>query len=326
MRPVVFGLLGAVLALGGLGCGGNRQEGPPKVDREAPQAAAHAGGYARTPVEWNDGTKFAISGGGGGMPAAVKPAAAAAGQAAPARPVSRKIVFTGQVEVVADNFDQAAEELTQLVQAQQGYVAKSELRGSTGESRTGLWTLRVPADHFPALLEALARLGEQRNRRIDSDDITDRYYDTQAHVKNDQVEEEGLRKLYLEKSATGKLDDLLAIRRELRAIRGEIERQQGQLQRWDKETQFSTITATVYERKGYVPPTAPTFAASVGHTFWTSIDVLVGAGRFLALVAVALAPWLPLIALLIVAVALAVRRARRRPRPAAAVAPAPGPG
>lgn len=112
-----------------------------------------------------------------------------------------------------------------------------------------------------------------RRGSVDSDDVTDKYYDLQAHLKNDQVEEEGLRKLLLEKSGSGKLDDILAIRRELRSIRGQIEMQQGQLKRLEKDTALATINLKLIDRKQYVPPTAPNLGTSIACGSWPKNSV-----------------------------------------------------
>jgi hypothetical protein len=232
--------------------------------------------------------------------------------AAQAEKVPRKIIYSGNVELVVDEFQNAEQQLVQLVEANHGYIAKSELTGSPGSPRSGTWTVRVPVDQFKGMMEALARLGELRRSRTDSDDITDRYYDLKAHLKNNQVQEEGLQKLYLEKSTTAKLEDLLAIKRELRAIRGEIDQQEGQLQRWDKETEYSTVTVTLHDRKDYVPPTSPAFGTNIGRTFLASIDLMVEAGKGIVLVAVAMGPWLLVLALVAAPAWILFRRRRTR--------------
>jgi hypothetical protein len=141
-------------------------------------------------------------------------------------------------------------------------------------------------------MAAVANLGELRLSKLDSQDITDQYYDLQAHIKNDQVREEGLQKLYLKKAETSKLDDLLAVDRELSSVRGHIEVQQGQLKRWDKETEFATAVVTLRDRKDYIPPTVPDFGTSIGRTFQGSVELLIGLGKSLVLAVVALGPWL----------------------------------
>jgi hypothetical protein len=233
-------------------------------------------------------------------------------EAQPHHDQPRKIVYTAMLELLVDDLDKVEQELTQLVAQENGYIAKSELHGSPGTPRWGQWTVRIPVDHFGSFREAAVKLGELRRATSDSDDITDKYYDLKAHLKNDQVEEEGLRKLLLEKSTGGKLEDILAVRRELRTVRGQIEQQQGQMQRWDKETALATITLNIHDRKDYVPPLSPGLQASIGRTFEGSLSALQTFGRGLILTIVALAPWLPVLALVIVPSWLGIRRLRTK--------------
>src|SRR5216683_3197894 len=233
----------------------------------------------------------------------------------PAEHKPRKIIYIAQVEQNVYDLVHGEEQLKSLIQEQNAYIAKSDMRGSPGSPRSGSWTIRVPVDRFDAFMEAIAQIGELRHSRTDSDDITDRYYDLKAHLKNNEVEEEGLQKLYLEKSATGKLDDLLAVRRELRNIRGDIEQQKGQLQRWDKETEYATVRVDMHDRKDYVPTTAPSFGTSISRTFSASWDGLLSFGKGIVLVVVAVTPWLPVLAVLALAAWLGIRRANKRPSP-----------
>ena len=87
------------------------------------------------------------------------------------------------------------------------------------------------------------------------------------------------------------------VERELTRVRGEVEQTQGRMQKLSKLSELTTITVTVTEQKDYVPPTSPTFSSTDGRTLGESADALVQVCRFLALVVVALLPWLPLIAL-----------------------------
>ena len=95
---------------------------------------------------------------------------------------------------------------------------------------------------------------------------------------------------HLEKSA-GKLDDILKVEHELTRIRGEIERRQGQQNFMAKLTAMTTVTITIRERSSYVPPEAAWFGSTLTRTFGTSWESLVGIGKGLLLVVVALVPW-----------------------------------
>jgi hypothetical protein len=253
----------------------------------------------------------------GAAPAAAdRDVKAAAGNPAPGqpaeagKPVPRKIIFTATVDVVVEDFGDAADRVQELTQANDGYVANSEVRGSPGTPRTGNWTLRVPVDHFADFLKALTALGEVRRNALESDDITDKYYDLAAHVKTDEVEEEALRKL-LEKANDHNV--VLALRKELNSLRGQIEQQKGQLERWSKQAQLATVRLTLTDRRDYTPPSAPDFGRTVGGTFDASLQAMTSVGKALVLTAVALAPWLAVLGLLAILTRPLWRRKRRLP-------------
>ncbi len=277
-----FALLGILV---GLGCG----EGNP-APREFVAHQAPAAGAPQAPAQAKrDG-------------AADKPDA----------PAQRKIIYTGLVDLIVDDFDQSETALLDLLKERQGYVAKSEVRGTPGSPRSGTWTVRVPADRFDDFLTALKQVGELRHSSTDSNDVTDAYFDLQAHIKNDETREEGLRKLYLDRSKdpASKLEDLLTIDREVNAVRGKIDAQKGHLQRWDKEVAFSTAVVTMQDRKAYVPPVVPDFGGDVGRAFQNSVQALVGFGKFLVLAGATLAPWAPVLVVIGLPAWLTVRRRR----------------
>src|SRR4051794_28016227 len=72
----------------------------------------------------------------------------------------RKIIYTGNAELLVDDFDKATSDLLDLLAEQDGYIASSELTGEPGQPRSGRWTLRIPAEKFKAFLVAAGKLGE----------------------------------------------------------------------------------------------------------------------------------------------------------------------
>jgi uncharacterized protein DUF4349 len=239
----------------------------------------------------------------------------------PRSPLPRKIIYDADVELTVENFSEAEKELLALVQSYKGYVALADSHGAPGVSRAGTWKVRVPIDRFDAFLEAVVKLGELRRRQIKSQDVTEEYYDLEARIKNKKVEETRLLK-HLEES-TGKLKDILDVERELSRVREEIERQQGRLQLLANLTSLTTVTINLYELGHYQPAEAPSFGTSITRTFRGSFENLTAFGKSLVLVVVAVAPWLPVVALVGVPAWLIVRRrmhqiaSRRRATPLA---------
>jgi hypothetical protein len=244
------------------------------------------------------------------LAAEAPPAQEPAGQPRPAgapaaEEVQKKIIFTAHLDLVVQDIDKAQANLEQSLEEVKGYVAKSEIRGAPGSPRDGTWTLRVPVAQFDTLRKSLIKLGIIRRNAVDSEDITDRFYDIQARLKNNQAAEERLRKL--EDKAAGKTEDVLAILREQNNLRGTIEGQQNQINCWNTLTRYATIELHLKEDRDYMPPSHPGFGSSISGTFWGSVEALTNLGKGVVLVLVALTPWLPLLALL-AAVLWVVRR------------------
>jgi hypothetical protein len=237
-------------------------------------------------------------------------------QAPEQKPQPRKVVYTGEVSIVVEDFDRAETWLRELVKQHHGYVAGSDVQGMPNQPRRGTWTVRVPAEAADDFREALAKLGEVRHTKVDSQDITDAYYDTQAELTNLEAREKALRKLYESKQAGTKLSELLEVDRELTRVRGEINTLTGRIKRWDKEVAFTTLTVMLFDRRAYVPPTSAAFGTQLGRTFNDSLAALVNFGRILALAVVFLAPWLVVVLVLAFPLVGLVRRIRRAmPRP-----------
>ena len=163
----------------------------------------------------------------------------------------RKIVYRADVDLVVEQFEPLPEQIEAAVKQHGGFVSASNITGSPGQPRSGRWTVRVPVDRFSEFLAAVRQLGEVRSINSTSDDVTAEYYDIEARIRNKQQEEERLLKLLAE--ATGKLEEVLAVEKELSRVRGEIEVAQGRLRMLNDVTELTTVTVSVTEIKNYVP-------------------------------------------------------------------------
>jgi hypothetical protein len=309
---LLFCLIGGLAGLAG--CGGDNKDKDRAAIKVLPQAAQKGApreateGHGVDAAKGDGSVRFGADEAAAGRPAdglKRKPAA----EAPPATP--RKIIYTGHVDLVVEDFEQAEASLRLLIKDHKGYVARSEVKGEANRRRAGTWTVRIPSAQGEEFRDAVVKLGEPIRSTLDSEDITDQYYDTQAARENLEAREKALRTLYEKTIANARLADLLAVDRELTQVRGEINTLKGRLQRWDKQVAFTTFTITIQERRDYVPPTAPAFGTTVGRTFSGSVDALVEVGKALVLVAVALAPWLPVILAVVAGLWLLIRRLSR---------------
>jgi hypothetical protein len=243
-------------------------------------------------------------------PAADAPSTAPTPPGAVAPPaMPRKIIYNGYVDLVVDDLSVVESRLMALLKGRNGYVSETNVSGSPGSQRTGAWKVRVPAEHFSELMAAVAKLGELRSNRIDSQDVSEEFYDVEARIAVKKQEEKRLLKILDE--ATGKLKDILEVEKELSRVRSEAERMEGRLRWLSHNSALSTISLTVTEIKGYQPPVAPTYAQQVTRRFQSSMESV---GEFLvqaSLLVVGIVPWLVVIVPAIIAW-LVFRRFRAR--------------
>src|SRR5262249_50226534 len=225
---------------------------------------------------------------------------------------TRKIIYTADLSLIVDDLSQAEEALLALVNKHKGLVAQSSITGSSGSPRQGRWRLRIPVEKLGDFRRAVVKLGVPETNTLNSEDVTGRYYDLEASIKTYKASEETLRKLM--DKAVGKVEDLLAVEKELAARREKIEQLQGELNRLTNLTALTTVNVTFREIKNYVPPQAPTFGNRVGSTFADSVEALGDFGRWLVLFGAALLPWLPLLAVILVPAWIAIRRRRKQAR------------
>jgi hypothetical protein len=226
-------------------------------------------------------------------PAKVEPAALKA------EPADRKIIYTARVDLVVKNLDDAEKQVDDLLAANGGRLVRSESRGDAGAKRTASYTLEVPSQKFRALVGGLRKMGVPERDSVDSQDVTEEYVDLQVRVKHLKAEEENLLKILTEKTRT--VEEALSIRRQIQPLREAIERAEGRQKFIEAKAALSTVTLHLREEANYVPPTVepppspPTFGERAAGTFTGSWNALVAVGQALALVAVAVGPWLPFV-------------------------------
>jgi hypothetical protein len=212
----------------------------------------------------------------------------------------RKIIYNGTVQLIVKDLDKTEADLKALMKEFGVNVASSELTGSAGSPRSGHWRLRVPVERFDEFKDEVVKLGVPQRNTTDSQDVSEEYYDLEDRIKNKRMELDTLRTYLQEKKATSRLDEILTIEKELSRVRGELDQLEGRLRRLKDLTTLATLNVTLQEIKDYQPEPPATFGNSVQGTFSDSIDLLLRVGKGVAIVAVALGPWLAVLAVVAV--------------------------
>lgn len=243
----------------------------------------------------------------------------------------RKIRYTADLRLIVDDFTLAEQGLEGAIKDAKGMLKSSEISQVSGGVRTGTWRIRVPVDNFNTFRAAVAKLGDVERNTVDSEDLTAQYYDLDAHIKNRLAERDAIRDL-LKEVGKQNLKHFLEIKRELDAINDDINRKEGQLKLWANLTDLTTITVQMREKQKYLAEKkveekeTPTFGTRAGKVWGDSLTALVDFVQALAIVAIAVTPWLPFPLVVLMGCWLLVRRLSRSSKAVASrSAPKPPP-
>ncbi len=154
----------------------------------------------------------------------------------------RKIVYTADMTVSADDPAAALNALLEKAKSLGGYVSSSYSTTDDLGTNYAYATLKVPADQLEALVTAANALGKVNDYRLSSDDISLSYYDMQARLDNAKAEEQQLLQILAQCKT---VEEILAVRQSLTSVRSDIESYTAQMNLWDNLVAYATLNITI---------------------------------------------------------------------------------
>lgn len=290
-RRRTIGLVGAALvaALITAGCSAGSSNDASSSAGSAPQAVA--------PEQGNADAKAAEPAQGQDVPA----------QAPDLSVDQRSIIYTGSITIRVDDVNQAAAKATALVAGAGGFVG-GDRRDISGDSSTGTMILRVPADKFQIVVDALAKqLGKEESRGISTEDVTEQTIDLDARITVQQARVDSGRTLL---ASAKSLSDLVMLEKEVATRESDLASLQAKKRKLADLTALSTITVVMLEPAAQVKPVddgPPGFLAGLSGGW----HALLGSLGVLLTVIGALLPWIIVIGAPVWALIWAFRRWRR---------------
>jgi hypothetical protein len=155
------------------------------------------------------------------------------------------LIRTGAASNEVDKLDPAIIKVRQLATQLGGYVANSSISGGRDQVRSATLELKIPAERYDQAVGGLGGIGKIESVNTTVEDVGEEYVDVSARVTNAKRLEERLVNLLA--TRTGKLDDVLAVERELARVREEIERYEGRMRFLRTSAAVSTLSITVHE-------------------------------------------------------------------------------
>ncbi|MDG6110216.1 DUF4349 domain-containing protein [Dactylosporangium aurantiacum] len=233
---------------------------------------------------------------------------------------NRSIIYAGTMTVRVDDVDAAAARAISLATAAGGFVGGDNRRRDDRRS-TGTLVLRIPAAKFTPTLEQLKELGDEEDRTVTAQDVTDQVVDVQARLDNAEASVERIRALLARATTIGEITSLES---ELSRRLSDLESLQARKRKLDGLTALSTITLQLLGPEAAITRDKDEIGVVAGFKD--------GMTAFLASLQVALtvlgwlAPWVLLLGVPLYVLVRLYRRFRpKRPAPAAAGAQPAGP-
>lgn len=146
----------------------------------------------------------------------------------------RKIVYRGWFTVDVYDIEKERQALVDFV---------VELGGYLEQQQGSMVVVRVPAKDFDTVLPRLRKLGrvDDALTNIQAQDVTEEYQDLELRLRTKHEYLESLRKLL---DQSGKLEEKLAVQKEIARVVEEIERMEGRLRLLKQMVSYATVTVT----------------------------------------------------------------------------------
>lgn len=168
----------------------------------------------------------------------------------------RKIVKHSYLSLETTEFDTALQQILDTISKQGGYIENQSTNGQSLTQRSAYYErsasiqARIPADKLDAVTEAVGGICNITSKNENIDDITDTYFDTQAHLDSLNMQEERLLDIL---SKAEKLEDVISLEQALADVRYQIESLTATMRRMDSQVTYSYLNLDLQEVVEYQP-------------------------------------------------------------------------
>lgn len=225
---------------------------------------------------------------------------------------NRKIIEYVNLSVETKTFDKLIDDINATVKQSGGYIESSQIGGNSyyqNDNRNAELKIRIPKTKQSDFSEFLSENANVINRSVNTDDVTDRYIDTQSRIKALTLEKETLEKLITQSS---NVSDTLTVYEKLTNVIAEIEAYQGKLNQMDNLIDYTTFTVHIDEVEKETKVQKQNWFAKTWNGLVDNLsDVGNGLLNFLSFVISALPYWI-LLGLIAVVIVFIVRFRKKK--------------
>ncbi len=140
------------------------------------------------------------------------------------------LIYSATLTLAVFGVELALDAVERLARERRGYLVR--------RSDASI-TIRVPAEAFQEALDGVGALGDELHRDVSARDVTEEFADLLIRLRNSEVVRQRLEVLL---ARAAKVEEALAVERELERVTQDIEQLKGKLKLLGELVRFSTIT------------------------------------------------------------------------------------
>lgn len=203
----------------------------------------------------------------------------------------RKIIRNAELNLEADDPEDAQRKITSIAELRGGFVVESqqsssEIRSTTRDIVT--MTVRVPADKFGDTLADIRNVSTRVIlETVKGQDVTEEFIDIEAQLKAKKALEQQFMEIMKRANTVG---DALHVQSQLADVRGEIERIEGRKRFLENQSAMSTIKVRLQTAK-VIAATSVGIGGRLSDSFAAGADVAISFVLGLVTVVIAALPF-----------------------------------
>ena len=182
------------------------------------------------------------------------------------------VIRNGNVSIQVDSLESSIDAVRKMAASLGGYVGNVAMYTGENQVHSATLEVKIPAARFDEAMAGVKPLGRVESSSATAEDVGEEFVDISARIANSKRLEARL--IALLSARTGKLEDVLAVERELARVREEIERSEGRVRYLSSRIAMSTITVAVHEKAPLVASQPGT--SVMGHAFANMLRNFVG--------------------------------------------------
>ena len=230
--------------------------------------------------------------------------------------LSDKLIYTADVSIESVEFDVAINNFLVMANEYNAFFENTYVNGminsdaSASRHRYANYTIRVPKEHFQAMLDRFYEIGNVLYVSTRADNITAQYFDAESRLNTYRTEESRLLAM-LDKADT--VEDMIMVESRISDVRYQIETLTATLRNWQNQVDYSTIELSIREvsKLSESATYQQTYSQELGDGLKTTLKAMGDFCKLVFKVIVMISPVL-LIAAVVVVVVLIVRKRKSK--------------